>query len=224
MMSRTNHVTLISSDLSSIRRAEDLANFCPGPGSDVTLTEQEATRTFISSALPRSSSVPIHISMFCLRSWIPVLFFLSVISSSGRDTAANVHRSNASPMYLLLFLSANYFLHRPCVYCSLLLAVLVVALFDFKTNWFEPRHISSAPEAPSNQSQSPAILPEALFDGVSVLTTAINDTAAAIMGAAVGEASKRLRPKSDWGGLGFFDWLRERGEIRISCVNAVIRL
>jgi len=61
--------------------------------------------------------------MFCLRSWIPILFFL--------------HRTNASPVYLVLFISATYFLNRPCVYCSLLLAILVVSLFDFGTEWFE---------------------------------------------------------------------------------------
>src|ERR1700761_6878144 len=82
--------------------------------------------------------------MFCLRSWIPILFFLYVPAAPDREQMANVNTStNASPIYLILFISATYILNRPCVYCSLLLAILVVALFDFHGDWFEPRYLSA---------------------------------------------------------------------------------
>ncbi|KXT05430.1 hypothetical protein AC578_11112 [Pseudocercospora eumusae] len=61
--------------------------------------------------------------MFCLRSWLPLLVFIS----------------SASPIYILCFLSAFYWLQRPCVYCSILLFVLVFSIFDFSADWFEPR-------------------------------------------------------------------------------------
>ena len=52
--------------------------------------------------------------------------------------------TNASPIYIVLFLTATYALQRPCVYCSILLFVLVFSLFDFHADWFEPRWQPSA--------------------------------------------------------------------------------
>ncbi|KFH48499.1 hypothetical protein ACRE_006950 [Hapsidospora chrysogenum ATCC 11550] len=71
--------------------------------------------------------------MFCLRSWLPLLFI----------------PTNASPAFIFLFFVCTYFLNRPCVYCSLLLLVLFFTscnwsdrcFFDFgSADWFASRH------------------------------------------------------------------------------------
>ncbi|KAL2155629.1 hypothetical protein VTH82DRAFT_371 [Thermothelomyces myriococcoides] len=46
--------------------------------------------------------------MFCLRSWLPLLFI----------------PTNASPAFIFLFFLCTYFLNRPCFYCSFLLLIL----------------------------------------------------------------------------------------------------
>ncbi|KAJ9429602.1 bladder cancer-related protein BC10-domain-containing protein [Fusarium oxysporum] len=53
--------------------------------------------------------------MFCLRSWLPLLFI----------------PTNASPAFIFLFFICTYFLNRPCVYCSILLLIL----FLTSCNW-----------------------------------------------------------------------------------------
>ncbi|SCO80420.1 uncharacterized protein FRV6_04633 [Fusarium oxysporum] len=69
--------------------------------------------------------------MFCLRSWLPLLFI----------------PTNASPAFIFLFFICTYFLNRPCVYCSILLLILFLTscnwsdrcFFDLGSNWFLPR-------------------------------------------------------------------------------------
>ncbi|KAI0415162.1 bladder cancer-related protein BC10-domain-containing protein [Xylaria grammica] len=96
--------------------------------------------------------------MFCLRSWIPLLFI----------------PANASPGFIFLFFVCTYFLNRPCVYCSILLLILFVTscywsdrcFFEFSSNWFAPRVASAAFESwvgiesryPANVTTSPAMM------------------------------------------------------------------
>ncbi|EDU46496.1 bladder cancer-related bc10-like protein [Pyrenophora tritici-repentis] len=140
--------------------------------------------------------------MFCLRSWIPVLFFLL--------------RTQASPVYLVLFISATYFLNRPCVYCSLLLFILVVALFDFHTPWFD---------APLSDSAELA-LNGTVTETASVLVQAANHTAQAVVKNAfegvrdkmgMGQASEGQSYELVKGLLGKKEW-------RIQCLDVLIRI
>ncbi|KAK6064625.1 hypothetical protein SCUP234_08660 [Seiridium cupressi] len=59
--------------------------------------------------------------MFCLRSWLPLLFI----------------PTNASPAFIFLFFVCTYFLNRPC-------------FFDFSSNWFAPRSSTSYYECTGN--------------------------------------------------------------------------
>ena len=165
--------------------------------------------------------------MFCLRSWIPILFFLSVIPNNLLIATLIPRRTNASPIYLILFITATYVLNRPCVYCSLLLAILVLSLFDFNSSWFEPRYSHpSTLFATSNTSTSslstPTLLPmpTVLADAMDVLTAVVNGTVASVVGA--------LREKgmdaSSGSALG--EWMKGvmRKEWRISCFDVAIRL
>jgi hypothetical protein len=128
-------------------------------------------------------------------------------------------RTNASPVYLVLFISATYFLNRPCVYCSLLLFILVVALFDFHTPWFDPP-LSDTAELALNGTTP-------LLESVGVLAQAATHTAQALVkstvegirekGAALGQAS----------GGGNYEWakgLLGKKEWRIQCLDVLIRV
>jgi len=147
--------------------------------------------------------------MFCLRSWIPILFFLT----------------NASPIYLVLFISATYFLNRPCVYCSLLLAILVIALFDFHSNWFEPRYSTSAPSAASQYfTNATTTMPDAMLESASLLASAMNNTAAAVLDTVVGSITQRKSSEEQLNST-VVEWIKGllRKEWRISCLDVVVR-
>ncbi|WPH04074.1 Hypothetical protein R9X50_00695900 [Acrodontium crateriforme] len=138
--------------------------------------------------------------MFCLRSWVPLLIFLT----------------NASPIYVLLFLTATYALQRPCVYCSILLFVLVFSLFDFHADWFEPRWdaiqtTKSASESISSLISGNATLADAILESASLAVTAINGTGRSIASAAIEGARQRMGTGSMNGSIvtnGGFEWLR----------------
>ena len=137
--------------------------------------------------------------------------------------------NNASPMFLALFLATNYFLNRPCVYCSLLLAVLVVALFDFHGDWFVSpwERMQHEKITALNQTEAPASMQESISESASLLTSAISTTAEAVRNLTTGRsgAEKTLeRSAWTWFGLGWFREAITRGEVRISCLNMVIRL
>ncbi|KAF2840380.1 hypothetical protein M501DRAFT_1002729 [Patellaria atrata CBS 101060] len=146
--------------------------------------------------------------MFCLRSWIPMLFFLT----------------NASPIYLVLFISATYFLNRPCVYCSVILAVLVLSLFDFRTNWFEPRYSSSnLPHTVSNDT----IASNTTLETASLVASAINQSASAIASAALESVKRRVTGSGAHIQAPAGDWTRSLGirkEWRVSCMDIILRL
>jgi hypothetical protein len=139
--------------------------------------------------------------MFCLRSWIPVLFFLL--------------RTHASPVYLVLFISATYFLNRPCVYCSLLLFILVVALFDFHTPWFDP---------PLSETAELAINGTAL-ETAGVLAQAANHTAQAVVKGALDSVKGRIGAGVENGNS--YEWVKGlmgKKEWKLQCLDVLIRV
>jgi len=158
-------------------------------------------------------------TMFCLRSWLPVLFI----------------PTNASPAFIFMFFVSTYFLNRPCVYCSLLLLILFISscywsdhcFFDIHSNWFEPRHLSSPlPNPLPLATTNYGAMPNATMEQASFLATTINNTAAALAGAAVEEVQRRVDIRSEWTGIGV-EWIRSllgKREWRVPCVDVLIRL
>ncbi|ORX99823.1 hypothetical protein BCR34DRAFT_592808 [Clohesyomyces aquaticus] len=158
--------------------------------------------------------------MFCLRSWIPILFFLL--------------RTNASPVYLVLFISATYFLNRPCVYCSLLLFILVVALFDFHTPWFEPPLEHETGELGSSAAEQ---LGDALGETASLVVHVANSTAQAVVKAAVEGIKEKIggaaagsadaAAASAAAGAQSYEWVKGllgKKEWRIECLDVLFRI
>ncbi|PHH88614.1 hypothetical protein CDD83_7302 [Cordyceps sp. RAO-2017] len=142
--------------------------------------------------------------MFCLRSWLPLLFI----------------PTNASPAFIFLFFVCTYFLNRPCVYCSILLLILFLTscnwsdrcFFDFGSNWFQPRPAASSAALADADS---------LFN--STLAQMANSTAKGLAGAVADNMAAR---RAEWTGLGM-EWLRSllgRREWRIECMDIYIRL
>lgn len=153
--------------------------------------------------------------MFCLRSWLPLLFI----------------PTNASPIFIFSFFVCTYFLNRPCVYCSFLLLILFASschwsdhcFFDFSSNWFEPRKQSGA-LSPEIVNSSSALSNQTL-EQFSIYVGALNNTAAALAGTALEEAKRRVA-RTEWTGIGV-EWLRSllgRREWRLPCVDVYIRL
>ncbi|CAK7216038.1 hypothetical protein SCUCBS95973_002669 [Sporothrix curviconia] len=179
--------------------------------------------------------------MFCLRSWLPLLFI----------------PTNASPTFIFLFFVCTYFLNRPCVYCSFLLLILFLTscnwsdrcFFDFGNNWFEPRSVPvvatggadmaggctsckhGGHASPSSSSSSLAVPPsngtvplvDELQDTVTMAAQLLNSTVSTVAGSAFRQLSET---KQEWTGIGM-EWLRSllgRREWRIDCLDVNIRL
>ncbi|KAH7021076.1 bladder cancer-related protein BC10-domain-containing protein [Microdochium trichocladiopsis] len=153
--------------------------------------------------------------MFCLRSWLPLLFI----------------PTNASPSFIFLFFVCTYFLNRPCVYCSVLLAILFVTscywsdrcFFDFSSNWFAPRSPSSPVGCSTNATCSTSLSDDVVDSFNATALEMMSTTASALAGAAADELAKK---KAEWTGLGI-EWLRSllgRREWRIECMDLDIRL
>jgi len=158
--------------------------------------------------------------MFCLRSWLPLLFI----------------PTNASPIFIFLFFLCTYFLNRPCVYCSFLLLILFASschwsdhcFFDFSSNWFEARspsssvrHFDYSNQALANVSASNQTVEQALM-----FASALNNTATTLGGVAFQELKRRLPVRAEWTGIGV-GWLRSllgRREWRLPCVDVYVRL
>lgn len=168
--------------------------------------------------------------MFCLRSWIPILFFLSVNLHACYSTAFELilSRTNASPIYLVLFISATYVLNRPCVYCSLLLCILVLSLFDFHSSWFEPRysHPSTLFSGSSNVTSSITTtamipLPSVIQDTVDIVPAVVNSTAVSVLSGLKDRTILEPSMDGSWG-----EWIGRglRKEWRINCFDVAIRL
>lgn len=153
--------------------------------------------------------------MFCLRSWLPLLFI----------------PTNASPIFIFLFFVCTYFLNRPCVYCTILLVILFASschwadhcFFDFSSNWFEPRQHTSAISAEIINSSA---ISNQTLEQASIYLGALNNTAVALAGTALEEAKRQLAMRTEWTGIGV-EWLRSllgRREWRLPCVDVYIRL
>ncbi|KAL7624714.1 hypothetical protein AAE478_006285 [Parahypoxylon ruwenzoriense] len=154
--------------------------------------------------------------MFCLRSWLPLLFI----------------PTNASPAFIFLFFVCTYFLNRPCVYCSVLLLILFVTscywsdrcFFDFSSNWFSPRPSTSYCPSDGTIATAAAAASDPVVDSFNATAVEmLNTTASALAGAAAEALAKR---KEEWTGLGV-EWLRSllgRREWRIECMDLYIRL
>ncbi|KAI2611612.1 bladder cancer-related protein BC10-domain-containing protein [Hypoxylon fragiforme] len=153
--------------------------------------------------------------MFCLRSWLPLLFI----------------PTNASPAFIFLFFVCTYFLNRPCVYCSVLLLILFVTschwsdrcFFDFSSNWFAPRPSTTSSSTCPNNGTAAITDPYGVDSFNATAVEMLNTTASALASVAAEELAKR---KEEWTGLGI-EWLRSllgRREWRIECMDLYIRL
>ncbi|KAJ5272811.1 hypothetical protein N7478_007936 [Penicillium angulare] len=159
--------------------------------------------------------------MFCLRSWLPLLFI----------------PTNASPLFIISFVALTYIIHRPCIYCSALLLILFASschwsdrcIFDLRSNWFAPRYSSEPNNYASfaGNATMPAPLPGDSLAGFAFDT--FNSTAKALAGAAFDSAQQHLgletRPE-EWTGVGL-EWLRSllgRREWTLPCVDVKVRL
>ncbi|KAB8292248.1 hypothetical protein EYC80_007990 [Monilinia laxa] len=151
--------------------------------------------------------------MFCLRSWLPLLFI----------------PTNASPIFIFLFFICTYFLNRPCIYCSILLLILFASschwadhcFFDFSSNWFLPRSSSYSPSEINNQTA----LSNETIDNVLMYAGAFNKTAIALAGTALEDAKNKLATR-EWTGIGV-EWLRNllgKREWRLEHMDVIIRL
>ncbi|KAK4989357.1 hypothetical protein LTR66_007079 [Elasticomyces elasticus] len=145
--------------------------------------------------------------MFCLRSWIPVLFFLA----------------NAPPVYLILFVTATYLLNRPCVYCSLLLAILVIALYDFHQPWFETNDSSPADLLRGSGSTN---VKDALLETAAAAVSAVTGTATFLLSATAGAAKQKIRMDT-LPSISMFEWVKSligKREFRVACLDLSVRL
>jgi hypothetical protein len=101
------------------------------------------------------------------------------------------------------------------VYCSLLLFILVVALFDFHTPWFDP------PLAPDTAELA---LSGTIADTAGVLAQAANQTAQAL----VQNAVEGVRGRTGQVGNGKeYEWVKGllgKREWKIQCLDVLIRI
>jgi len=113
-----------------------------------------------------------------------------------------------------------YYLNRPCVYCSLLLTVLVISVYDFHNNWFEPQPDSSSLSHTRNSTTT------ALGDNIAVASSVIQSAAASIAQSVADGFSKKtgLDPQPQ---ISVAEWLKEmlgKKEWRIPCIDVAVRL
>jgi Bladder cancer-related protein BC10 len=158
-------------------------------------------------------------------SWLPLLFI----------------PTNASPLFILSFVTLTYILHRPCIYCSALLLILFISschwsdhcFFDFRGDWFSPRFTSSR-IASGNSSSITAGDPG--FNNESLagyIMETMNSTTAALAGAVFEETKRRFLnngsaeiKQEEWTGIGL-EWLRSllgRREWTLPCIDVKVRL
>ncbi|KAL2845422.1 hypothetical protein BJY01DRAFT_214215 [Aspergillus pseudoustus] len=181
--------------------------------------------------------------MFCLRSWLPLLFI----------------PTNASPLFLISFVTLTYLLHRPCIYCSALLVILFAStctwsdrcFFNLRADWFAPRYspYDAAAGAGANNSScftntnASSILAPESESLAGYVFEAMNNTAKALAGAVVDETQRRFFPGAESScpsgsataattaadeltGFGL-EWLRSlvgRREWTLPCVDVKIRV
>jgi hypothetical protein len=105
------------------------------------------------------------------------------------------------------------------VYCSLLLFILVVALFDFHTPWFEQPLPSSATNVATNGTS--------MGETAAVFVQAANQTAQALVKAAVQGVKEKAAGAGGQAGAAGYEWAKGlvgKKEWRIPCMNVLVRL
>lgn len=123
-------------------------------------------------------------------------------------------------------------LQRPCVYCSILLFVLVLSIFDFHADWFEPRWQPSTTritEAASSLLSGNSTVMELLGETASFAIAAVNGTGGSLASVALESIRKRNSNNTLITGVNEngFEVLRsvmERRQFRIPCVGVNVRL
>lgn len=162
--------------------------------------------------------------MLTISSWLPLLFI----------------PTNASPLFILSFVTLTYLLHRPCIYCSALLLILFVSschwsdrcFIDFKSDWFSPRFPSTT--SPGCTAVTGLAQQDPTTGLAQYALETFNTTTTALAGAALEEAKRRICPAQgtaknappEWTGLGL-EWLRSllgKREWTLPCVDVKIRL
>ena len=143
-------------------------------------------------------------------------------------------RTNASPLYVFLFLAATYIFERPCAYCSILLFVLIASVFDFHGDWFEPRwplalSTESVKETLSSFVSANATNTDLMLETASLAFSAINGTSGTLASAALDGVRRRAGGGAmSVGATGVgFEWLRgviEKMQLRIPCLDVSISL
>lgn len=159
--------------------------------------------------------------MFCLRSFAPIVVFLL----------------QASPIYTLTFLSAYFYLQRPCVYCSILLFILVFSVFDFSADWFEPRwnmSTSAVSETAAAYLSGNATLTEVALETAGLAMSLINGTGGSLASAALDGVKRKAEGNATSAvvagipnGISAFEWLRnilDKRQYRIQCLDVVVRI
>ncbi|KAK2755744.1 hypothetical protein FQN54_005894 [Arachnomyces sp. PD_36] len=169
--------------------------------------------------------------MFCLRSpssWLPLLFI----------------PTNASPLFILSFITLTYLLHRPCNYCAALLLILFLSschwadrcFFDFRGDWFSPRFSGGMIPGGNGSNNNATTALEGNESGMAdYVLESINSTTTALATAAFEEAKRRFTPESEseaaqqqaeWTGIGL-EWLRSllgKREWVVPCIDVKVRL
>lgn len=149
---------------------------------------------------------------------------ISASHSGIKKTCTNIQSSsNVSPLHFVLFVGATYYLNRPCIYCSLLLTILVFCLYDFHTNWFEAQTDYSASQ--TSEGHEGSILQKAAMESASIAASILNSTAASAVQGAV-EAAKQKMNVQVPAHINGADWLKEllgKKEWRIPCIDVAVR-
>ena len=130
------------------------------------------------------------------------------------------HSSNVPPLYLILIVSAMYYLNRPCVYCSLLLSILVISLYDFNNNWFESQPDSASSSHTGNSTTN------IIGDNISTATSVVQSVAASVVQSVAQSFTQKtgleIQPQ-----ISAAEWLKEllgKKEWRIPCLDVAVRL
>jgi len=78
----------------------------------------------------------------------------------------------------------------------------------------------------ANAANDSTAMPNSTAEQASFMATAINNTAAALTGAAIEEVKRRMEVRTEWTGIGV-EWIRSllgKREWRVPCVDVLIRL
>ena len=133
--------------------------------------------------------------------------------------------SQAPPLYLILFLTGIYILQRPCLYCTLLLLLIIVTLFDFQGNWFgDPPPEGANDSTASTNTSSPLV--DTLKASASVAGAMLNNTIETAVEIGTQALPKRADVRWSWGRAGWegLKDIAQRRELKIECINTIIRL